>query len=153
MDSENALFQLCEPILSDAGYELVRVEVIGVAGRRTARFFIDKPGGVNLGDCAGVSRMIDPVISENRVFEGRYMLEVSSPGLERPLVKPADYERFSGRKARLKLRRPVQGRKKYTGLLQGTRDGKSVVIEIENGQLAEIPLEAVSRANLVFEWK
>ncbi len=153
MDSESTLFRLCEPVLTDAGYELVRVEVIGVAGRKTARFFIDKPGGVNLGDCAEVSRMIDPVISENRFFVGPYMLEVSSPGLERPLVKPADYEKFSGRKARLKLRMPVNGRKKYTGLLQGTLNGKSVVIEIENGQLAEIPLEAVSRANLVFEWK
>jgi len=152
MDTESILFGLCEQMLSEAGYELVRVEVVGVAGRRTARFFIDKPGGVDLGDCAAVSRLLDPAITENGVFEGSYVLEVSSPGLERPLVKPQDYERFSGRKARLKLRRPLEGRKKYTGLLRGTRN-ESVLLELDGGEMAEIPLETISRANLEFEWK
>jgi ribosome maturation factor RimP len=152
MDIESALVRLCEPVLSEAGYELVWVEVVGVAGRRTARFFIDTLGGVNLKDCAAVSRLIDPVISRNRIFEGPYVLEVSSPGLERPLVKLSDYQRFAGRKTRLKLRSPMQGRKRYTGLIQGTKD-ESVIVEIENGELVELPLEAISRANLVFEWK
>jgi ribosome maturation factor RimP len=153
MDTEKVLLQLCEPILSEAGYELVDLEVIGASGRRTARFFIDKPGGVGLEDCARVSRMIDPVIDEKRVFRVRYIIEVSSPGLERPLRKLSDYERFSGRKIRLKLQRPVEGRRRYTGLLLETRNQQSVVLEIENGSEAEIPLEAIARANLVFEWK
>ena len=95
MEIESALVRLCEPVLSEAGYELVRVEVVGVAGRRTARFFIDTLGGVTLEDCTAVSRMIDPVISRNRIFDGPYVLEISSPGLERPLVKLSDYQRFS----------------------------------------------------------
>ena len=152
MEIESALVRLCEPVLSEAGYELVRVEVVGVAGRRTARFFIDTLGGVTLEDCTAVSRMIDPVISRNRVFDGPYVLEISSPGLERPLVKLSDYQRFAGRKARLKLRSPMQGRKRYTGRIQGTKH-ESVIIEIETGELANIPMEAISRANLVFEWK
>ncbi|MBN2289371.1 MAG: ribosome maturation factor RimP [Candidatus Glassbacteria bacterium] len=153
MNPEQTLFRLCEPVLSGEGYELVLVEVAGAAGRRTARFFIDKPGGVTLEDCSRASRLVDPLIDENQVFSGGpYVLEVSSPGLERPLVKPSDYERFAGRKVRVKLHRPLDGRKKFTGTLQGMSNGKNIVVEVENNQLAEIPLETVSRANLVHEW-
>ncbi|MEA2064665.1 MAG: ribosome maturation factor RimP [Gemmatimonadota bacterium] len=154
MNLENELSELCEQLLSESGYELVGVEVAGLAGRRrTTRFFIDKPGGVTLDDCAGVSRMIDPLIEASGVFKGPYVIEVSSPGLDRPLVKPADYERFSGRKVRFRLARPLDGRRKFTGVLHGMDDRGCVMIELEGGQQVRIPLDLVSRSNLVFEWK
>jgi len=153
MDLESRLLELCEPLLNESGYELVWVQVAGVAGRQIARIFIDKPGGVSVEDCAAASRMLEPLIEGSDVFQGSYNLEVSSPGLERPLFKSKDYERFIGRKARLRLRQPIGNRRNFSGILRGLKDETHVLIELEGGELREIPLGQVQRANLVFEWK
>jgi len=150
---EAKLFQLSEPVLRESGYELVWVEVAGAGGNRKACFFIDKQGGLNVEDCAAANRIIGPVIEEHGVFPGSYVLEVSSPGLDRPLFKLSDYERFTGRKVRIRLREKLENRRNFTGILRGVKDQEKVLIELDEGDLAEIPLQAVYRANLVFEWK
>lgn len=153
MDLETHLFSLCEPVLSDSGYELVMIQVSGTGSRRKAVFFIDKEGGVSVEDCAAVSRRIDPLIEQSVVFKNSYILEVSSPGLDRPLLKPGDYDRFAGRKARISLRRPVGKRRKFTGILRGVENQNDVVIELDGGVQEKFPLESVQKANLVYEWK
>jgi ribosome maturation factor RimP len=107
-----------EPVLADLGYELVLLER---AGRGLLRIFIDKPGGVTIDDCVTVSNHLTHLFTVENVDYQR--LEVSSPGLDRPLVKPQDYARFAGETVTLKLRVPVENRRKLAGQLVGLADG------------------------------
>jgi ribosome maturation factor RimP len=153
MDIEESLFQLLEPVLREYGYELVLVEIAGLPSRRNIRVFVDREGGINVEDCARATRIIDPLIESRSVFPGSYVLEVSSPGLDRPLFKETDYERFTGRKVRIRLRRPIENRRNFTGILRGLKDKKLILVELEEGIQVELPLEEIQKANLVFEWK
>ncbi len=153
MDLEESLFQLLEPVLREYGYELVLVEITGLPNRRNIRVFVDREGGINVEDCARASRIIDPLIESHSVFPGSYVLEVSSPGLDRPLFKETDYERFAGKKVRIRLRRPIENRRNFTGILRGLKDKKLILVELEEGIQVELPLEEIQKANLVFEWK
>jgi ribosome maturation factor RimP len=153
MDIEESLFQLLEPVLREYGYELVLVEITGLPSRRNIRVFVDREGGINVEDCARATRIIDPLIESRSVFPGSYVLEVSSPGLDRPLFKETDYERFTGRKVRIRLRRPIENRRNFTGILRGLKDKKLILVELEEGIQVELPLEEIQKANLVFEWK
>lgn len=153
MSLEKELSAVCEPILKNAGYELVLCELAGSARNRIVRFYIDKETGVGIDECTEASRLIDPVIEQSELLNGAYVLEVSSPGLERPLVKPEDYNRFAGRKAKLKTYRPVDNRRKFIGTIIGIREGKTIELELDEGVTVEVPYEDVAKSNLVFEWK
>ncbi|MBW7996177.1 MAG: ribosome maturation factor RimP [Candidatus Glassbacteria bacterium] len=154
MDIDRRLFELCEPALDREGYELVWVQVTGTGGtRRKAVVYIDSEQGVDVESCARVSRLIDPLIEESEIFKAAYLLEVSSPGLDRPLYKSSDYEKFAGSKARVVLKRPLEGsRRNFTGILRGLDNGK-ILIEIEGGETFRLPLEDVHKAQLIYEWK
>lgn len=137
---------LIEPTLVGMGYELVALERVG---RGLLRLYIDKPDGVGLEDCVQVSNQMTRLFEVENVDYDR--LEVSSPGLDRPLVKPADFVRFAGHKATLKLRLPLNGRRKFTGILGELRDGVlSLALEAgsDNGPLA-IALADIESARLV----
>lgn len=153
MDLEESLFQLLEPVLREYGYELVLVEITGLPSRRNIRVFVDREGGINVEDCARASRIIDPFIESRSVFPGSYVVEVSSPGLDRPLFKETDYERFAGKKVRIRLHRPIENRRNFTGILRGLKEKKLILVELEEGIQVELPLEEIQKANLVFEWK
>lgn len=143
---------LVEPLLTREGYELVAVEVVGRGPSTILRLYIDKPGGVTLDDCALVSDAVNPLLDVEDPFESSYSLEVSSPGLDRPLRKPEDFTRFAGRKARLKTFGPLPeagNRKLFVGTLQGL-EGDAVRIEVE-GTVYSVPREELAKANLVFE--
>lgn len=145
----NKVKGLVEPILSQLGYELVDLRFLTEYGRSILRLFIEKEGGVTIGDCEVVSREIDTPLEIEGLLPGPYVLEVSTPGVDRPLVKESDFSRFAGRKAHIRLREPMDGRKNFKGRIQGV-EGKEVLIEVDQ-QSYRIPLEAISRANLVFE--
>lgn len=112
-----------EPVLAGLGYELVLLER---AGRGLLRIFIDKPGGVTIDDCVAVSNHLTHLFTVENIDYER--LEVSSPGLDRPLVKPQDYARFAGETVTLKLRVPIENRRKLAGQLIGLADGAVKVI-------------------------
>lgn len=112
-----------EPVLAGLGYELVLLER---AGRGLLRIFIDKPGGVTIDDCVAVSNHLTHLFTVENIDYER--LEVSSPGLDRPLVKPQDYARFAGETVTLKLRVPIENRRKLAGQLVGLADGAVKVI-------------------------
>ena len=115
------------------------------------RIAIDKPEGVTHGDCEVVSQQVGTILDVEDLVPGHYTLEVSSPGLERKLLKPQDYERFQGRKARITLRDAVEGRRNWEGILAGFAGGAAIV-EIEPGQTRQFPFEQIQKANLKFEW-
>ena len=132
------------PTVAGMGYELVDAQASN--GGRLLRVFIDKPGGVTLEDCAAVSRQLTRVLPVEGVDFDR--LEVSSPGLDRPLRKSGDFDRFAGQKAELKMRTPdASGRRKFVGVLRGTEAGK-VNVELD-GQIVALALEDIDRAKLI----
>jgi len=133
---------LIEPTLVGMGYELVALERIG---RGLLRVYIDAPNGIGVDDCAKVSHQLTRLFMVENVDYSR--LEVSSPGLDRPLTKDADFVRFAGEKAQIKLRMPMAGRKKFVGNLIGLHDGM-LNLETDAGPVA-IPLVEVESARLV----
>ena len=136
--------QVVEPAVTGMGYELVDVQASN--GGRLLRLFIDKPGGVTVGDCAAISRHLTRVLAVEGIDYER--LEVSSPGLDRPLRKEKDFVRFAGQKADIRMRTPdASGRRRFVGVLRGAEAGR-VSMELE-GQTVALALDDVDRAKLV----
>src|SRR4051795_3513864 len=139
-----ALEALIEPVVAGMGYELVDLQAAN--GGRFLRLFIDKPSGIGVEDCAAVSRQLSRVFEVEGVEYDR--LEVSSPGLDRPLRKQADFARFAGQKADVRMRTPdATGRRRFVGVLRGAEEGRFAV-EFE-GQTVRLELDDVERARLV----
>lgn len=143
------------PILDDLGLELVDLQLQQDGRQLALRIFIDKPAGVNLDDCATVSREVGAILEIEDTIKSSYRLEVSSPGLDRPLKKPADFERFAGHKVKLRtlhLLDPDQRghtRKTFVGILLGLQQGQLRLEQSdEKGGLAVIPLDEIEKANL-----
>jgi len=132
------------PTVAGMGYELVDAQAS--SGGRLLRVFIDKPGGITLEDCAAVSRQLTRVLPVEGIDFDR--LEVSSPGLDRPLRKSGDFDRFAGQKAELRMRTPdASGRRKFVGVLRGTEAGR-VNVELD-GQIVALALDDIDRAKLI----
>ena len=140
-----------EPAIEAEGYALVDVELKGEGGGRVLRLFIDKPdGSITLDDCQAVSELVSPMLDVENVVQGRYYLEVSSPGINRRIRKQADFERFIGSTVKIRLRSPLNGRRKITGVIEGVGDGEVVVRDkrSEAGEPSRVPLAAIDKANL-----
>lgn len=143
---------IAERVAAREELEIVEVEVLGGGKARVVRIYIDKPGGVSHGDCENVSHQVGTILDVEDVIPGEgYTLEVSSPGVERKLTKPADFERFAGQKAKLVLREPVANSKHLQGKLAGFSGG-AVRLELDQGEILSIPLDQVQKANLKFDW-
>ncbi len=142
------LTPLFEPVIESMGYELVGIEFVGGGSHGTLRVYIDSDRGVNLDDCAAISHQISGILDVEEPIRQAYDLEISSPGIDRPLFKPADYERFAGETARIKLAVGLDGRKNFKGRLQGVTDAGSVLIEVD-GENFSLPFADIARANLV----
>ena len=155
-----------EARVEELGFEVVELERTGAKSRPLLRLRIDKPDSgpgnrVTVDDCARVSRALESYLDEGVVAGGRYTLEVSSPGVERPLVRERDFERFAGERIALKGFGPLRGKEKriegeLLGLegTEGDEDGKggTIRIRLDDGEEARIPRSDVARANLVFRW-
>jgi len=137
------------PVTQEAGLELVDINYIKEGGSWYLRIFIDKDGGVGVEDCRQVSMDIDKLLDEKDPISQAYYLEVSSPGIERPLKKLEDYDRFAGNLVLINTYEPYGGKKKFSGRITGTR-GKDVVIE-EDGKDLTLPFEQISSARLKVE--
>lgn len=123
---------LAEPLAEEAGFELVDVEQAAHAGHRIIRVSIDKPGGVTVGDCASFSRHLSDCLDMNQTVPGRYQLEVSSPGIERPIRRLETVERFAGQRVTLSTHEPRDGRRNYEGVLLGPR-GQEAGVRTDDG--------------------
>ena len=143
--------EIAHRVAESEGMELVEVEVKGGGVHRLVRISIDKPDGVTHGDCELVSHQVGTILDVEDIIPVGYTLEVSSPGVERKLLKPLDYERFQGKKAKITLRDPVEGRRNWDGTLAGLDNGV-VLLEVAPGKTMRFPFEGVHKANLKFEW-
>jgi len=136
-----------ERVVEFAGMELVHVEARRESGGMVLRLFIDREGGVTLDDCARVSRQVSAELDVDDPLPGRYTLEVSSPGLDRPLSKDRDFQRFSGQTVRIVTAAPLDGQRHFKGRLNGLAEGLVHVV-LEDGREIAIPREMMTSARL-----
>lgn len=141
--------ELAAPLADKLGLELVDVEFVKESGQLILRVYIEREGGVMLEHCEAMSSALDEVLDNLDPIEENYLLEVSSPGVERPLKKAADYERFIGRAVKVRLFSSFGGQKSFTGSLRGL-EGQEILLETEKQILVRIPLSQVAKANLTF---
>ena len=147
MKAPERLQGLLEPVVTGLGYEWVGLEFLSAGARSTLRVYIDLDGGISVEDCERVSRQVSAVLDVEDVIRGQYTLEVSSPGLDRPLFTPEHYRRFAGSEVRLQLRDLVQGRRKLDGRLVGIDAGGEVTV-LADGVEYRIPLANIAKARL-----
>lgn len=155
MADSRQLHELIRPAVEALGLELVGVEFRPQGGRGgLLRVYIDGANGITVDDCADVSYQVSGLLDVEDPIPGEYTLEVSSPGLDRPLFSAADFQRFSGHRASIRMQRPVDGRRRFSGELRGFRDGRIVLVldADEGGAEVELPLVEVDRARLVPQW-
>ncbi|HEU4364646.1 MAG TPA: ribosome maturation factor RimP [Candidatus Krumholzibacteria bacterium] len=145
--NESELARLIVPELELLGFECVKLELVGSSRSPVVRIFIDKPGGVTVGECSLASRTIGFLLEQKDPFPGRYLLEVSSPGSNRPLVTEAHYRRFAGSEARVAVERPGEGRITYTGRIRSCINGV-LTLDTDGGEIS-LALHEVARANLI----
>jgi len=144
--------EIAERVAASEGIEVVETQVLGGGKARLVRIFIDKPEGVSHADCERISKDVGTILDvEDVVPGGSYRLEISSPGVERKLSLPRDFERFAGQKAKIVLREPVENSRHWQGVLAGFSNGL-VTLEPESGKTIQFPLAQVEKANLKFEW-
>jgi ribosome maturation factor RimP len=141
---------MVERVAASEGLALVDVELKGGRANPLLRIYIDKPAGVTHADCQLLSEQVSALLDVEDSFPGSYVLEVSSPGLDRKLVKPSDYQHFVGRRARLVLREPVANQKVWEGRLAGLEAGR-VRLDLGEGGLTEVELSNIQKARLVVE--
>lgn len=143
-------WELGDPLCAAEMMELVHVEFQREGQGRILRLYIDKPGGVILDDCARVSRQMSDLLDVHVDAEGKYHLEVSSPGIERPVSKAADFKRFAGRRIEVRIFPKIAGRKKVKGILDGISEADVVTVITEDGSI-EIPRARITRARLIID--
>lgn len=148
MQQKHPLADMLEPIIEKQGYESVRIMTIGQANP-TLQVMIDRTDGseVTVDDCAKVSRALSAVLDEKDPIEGKYNLEVSSPGLDRPLTKIAHFQKFAGYETKIETDEEIEGRKRFKGQLQGVV-GSDVLLTM-NETVYQIPFDAITKAKLV----
>jgi ribosome maturation factor RimP len=146
------VLEIAERVASSEGLEIVEVQLLGGGGARVLRIFIDRPEGVTHADCEMISQNVGTILDVEDVIPGaHYTLEVSSPGVERKLTKPRDFERFVGKKVKVALREPIENQRHFMGTLKSYAEG-ILTLEPSPGKSVEVPLDQVEKANLKFEW-
>lgn len=144
-----AVRQTAEPIVAGLGLELVGVELAQEGHRRILWVYIDGPDGVGIDDCARVSPELSAALDVEDPMPGAYELRVSSPGLDRPLIRATDFQRYTGQEAQIQLSAPLGGRRKFTGELLGV-EGDQVQVRCSDGD-HDVPLALIQRARLRFD--
>jgi len=152
--AKGIVHSVAERVTSGRGFELVDVEVKRERGGHFVRLYVDKEGGIGLDELQSVSEEVSAILDAEDPIDSTYTLEVSSPGLDRPLKSEADYRRFVGRLVKLSSYEPWEGRRHWTGRLQSVEDGEiTVTLEKEKGTTARIPLEKIAHGRLEVEFK
>ncbi len=139
---------IIEPLLEAQGLELVHLEYRS-GGRGHLCCYIDKPGGVTLDDCEAVSRSISDLLDAYDPIPQKYILEVSSPGAERPLTREKDFDRFRGEAVKVQTAELINGRRNFKGILEGIKDSH-IALVLEEGDRVDIPLDKINKAHLLF---
>ena len=141
------LWELFEPVVVDMGYQLIEIEYHPNPNYGVLRLYIDKDSGIEVDDCSAVSRQISAILDVEDPVPGKFNLEVSSPGMDRPLRRLEDFQRFSGEVVKLKTSMPFEGQRNFKGQLIGVEDDL-IIIECENKEV-RLPVTAIDKARLV----
>ncbi len=149
---EDAIWTMAEPLVLENGMELIDVEYVKEGAEWYLRLFLDKEGdeGIDLDDCELISRKFSDILEEKDPITQAYRLEVSSPGIERPLKRTKDFQRFQGEKVQVKTFSEVEGKKQFIGILQETTE-ETVTLDVDGTTIA-IPRKQIGKANLVWEF-
>jgi len=147
---ENRIAELAGQVAASMGMEVVLVEVKGDGNRSIVRAFIDQPAGISLDDCERFSKRLSVLLDVEDWIPFRYILEVSSPGVNRPLVKESDFRRFTGKDAKLRTRLPIEGQRNFKGKIVGVTEGR-LELEVAPGKQIGIALMDIEKANLIAE--
>ncbi|CCQ75716.1 ribosome maturation factor RimP [Magnetospira sp. QH-2] len=149
MELSIRIAELIGPTIEDMGYDLVRVQTTGNR-HMTLQIMAEPSDGrdMNVDDCATVSRAVSALLDVEDPIEQNYTLEVSSPGLDRPLTRPKDFVRYAGFEAKVELARPQNGQRRFRGILGGMEE-ESVLLDMEDGAQAALPFDEIARAKLV----
>ncbi|HEU0120786.1 MAG TPA: ribosome maturation factor RimP [Bryobacteraceae bacterium] len=146
------IWAIADRVARAGDIEIVDIEFLGGGKHRVLRVYVDKAGGVTHSDCQAVSLGLEEVLDAEDLIPGaEYTLEVSSPGVERKLTRPRDFEQSVGKKVKVVVREPVANATTWIGTLQAFSEGV-LTVESSEGKTAQIPLEKVKKANLKFEW-
>jgi ribosome maturation factor RimP len=148
-----AIAELVEPSLADMGFRLVRVQIMGRDGSQTVQIMAERPDGtIAIEDCEAISRQLSPLLDAFDPIPGTYRLEISSPGIDRPLVRASDFEDWAGYEAKVELRELLDGRRRFRGVLEGFEDGE-VRVEVDLDQIGRqvlgLPVGLIESARLV----
>jgi ribosome maturation factor RimP len=143
--------RLAKPLIESEGMDLVDLQFKREGNRWYLRLFIDKPGGISLDDCQNISYQIGELLDIEEVIDKRYILEVSSPGLDRPLKREEDYQRFVGRLVKLTTSLPIMGKRVFVGRLRDL-ENKKVKIQLNSGETLFIPFASIAKARLEVEF-
>lgn len=146
---EEKIEKLIKPVLEDEGVEIVDIELKPFKSGSILTVYIDKEGGVDLDTCEDISQLISPLLDVHDLVEGKYYLEVSSPGIERRIGKPKDFKKYVGERVKLTAREKINGRRNFTGKLIDAGD-KSITLQDEKGKY-HINYDLIKKANLVVE--
>ena len=146
-DPKNLIWELAEPICTVEGLELVHVEFQRETGGRVLRLYIDKPGGITHDDCAAISSQLGDILDLKLETDDQYTLEISSPGIDRPVSKLSDFEKFKGKSAKIKIARPINGQKNFKGILSGLI-GSDIQLKTETDMVV-IPYQDIIKTRLV----
>jgi ribosome maturation factor RimP len=141
---------IIEPAVTALGFEMLGVEYLPQGRHSLLRIYIDSEDGVTVDDCGNVSNQVSAVLDVEDPIRGEYTLEVSSPGLDRPLFTLAHYARFVGSLAEIRLHAPVHGRRKYKGRIQGV-EGDEVIIDVDDERQC-LAIDNIEKAHLIHEW-
>ncbi|MBR7158386.1 MAG: ribosome maturation factor RimP [Alphaproteobacteria bacterium] len=152
MQRYERLEELVIPVLTDMGYDLVRLSMHGGDSRQVLQIMAERKdlAAMTIDDCSNISRELSAVLDVADPISGRYSLEISSPGLDRPLMKPADFRRFQGFAAKVETEVPVDGAKRFKGKITGVSDADDIEMAIEDkGITVHIPFSVISKAKLI----
>ena len=145
---------LCEPVLDELGFRLVRVLISGRDGGTVQIMAEREDGTMTVEDCAAISRRLSPLLDAYDPMPEKYHLEISSPGVDRPLVRPSDFETWAGHEAKIELKQPIDGRRRFRGEIEGLDGGEvRLKVALEKGaepQIIGFPLALIGEAKLVF---
>ncbi|MCY3822833.1 MAG: ribosome maturation factor RimP [Nitrospinae bacterium] len=151
IDADSQIWTIAQEVVSGLGFELVDIELTGSRSQQVIRVYIEKPGGILLSDCVAVSRELGELFEDKNVIENSYRLEVSSPGIERPLRKAQDFERYVGHRVRIRLKSKQEGKRRIVGKIVEVDDNMIRIIS-KNGQKASFSLADIAKANLDVDW-
>ena len=143
--------RLLEPTISGLGYELLGLEYLGQGKHSRLRLYIDGPNGIGVSDCEAVSHQVSGILDVEDPIKGQYSLEVSSPGLDRPLFKSAHFARYIGQKVKLRTRIPIAGQRNFQGEISSV-ENEDIYISTDSGEQLKLAVKDIERANLIPEF-